>query len=142
MNEPSSASSRAATIRILQGQDIVTVIESFEVSAVRQQEAVEWASDHIARKWKEEPEFVAAVLLRGRERGGITSYSQWKRPVNGPAPAAVPVAWSLEVALPTFAMLDSRTYAVEFTDSAHRTKRPKQGISQRCTGAKPRYPVI
>jgi hypothetical protein len=38
--------------------------------------------------------------------------------VDGSAPATVPGAWSLEATLPAFTMLDSRTYAVEFTDSA------------------------
>ncbi len=119
MNDPSPASSFAATARILQDQDVVTVIERFDVPAAEQPEAVGRATDHIARGWKDDSEFVAAVLLRGRERGGITSYSQWKQPVDGSAPATVPGAWSLEATLPTFTMLDSRTYTVEFTDSAN-----------------------
>ena len=118
MNDPSPAASSAATVSILQDQDVVTVIERFDVPAAQQPEAVERATDRIRRGWKEDPGFVAAVLLRGRERGGISSYSQWELPADGSAPAAVPGAWSLEAALPAFAMLDSRTYTVEFTDSA------------------------
>ncbi len=115
-NETSSGS--AAAVRIARGQDIVTVIERFDVPAEKQSEAVGRATDHVALAWKEEPGFVAAVLLRGRGGGGIVAYSQWKRPVDGSLPVSVPGAWSLEAALPGFTMLDSRAYTVEFTDSA------------------------
>lgn len=118
MNDPSPATNIQATVRILEDQDVVTVIERFDVSARRQPEAAGQASEHIAREWVENPEFVAAVLLQGRAHGGITSYSQWKGPGAGSAPAEVPGAWSISSALPAFTMLDSRTYKVEFTDSA------------------------
>lgn len=120
MNEQTqtSASISAGEVRILAGRDVATVVERFDAPAARQPEAVERATDHVAREWKGNPEFVAAVLLRGRERGGITCYSQWRPPVDGSAPGAVPGSWSLEAILPAFTMLDSRTYAVEFSDSA------------------------
>lgn len=116
MNDPSTTPSSAATVRILRDQDVVTVIERFDVPAAEQPEAVERSTNRIARAWKEDPEFVAAVLLRGRERGGVSAYSRWKQPA-GRSPAAVPGAWSLGAALSGFAMADSRTYAVEFTDT-------------------------
>ena len=118
MNGPSSAASSAATVSIVQDGDVVAVIERFDVPGEQQSEAAGRTTDHIARGWKEDPGFVAAVLLRGRQRGGITSRWQWRRPADGSAPATVPGAWSLETILPTFAMLDSRTWTVEFTDSA------------------------
>lgn len=119
MNGSWPATDNSATaVRILQDRDVLTVIERFDVPAAQQPGAVERASSQIARVWKEAPDFVAAVLLRGREHGGIASYSQWRRPSDGYAPAAVPGAWSLEAALSEFVMLDSRAYAVEFTDSA------------------------
>lgn len=119
MNDSSLASSPAATAHVLQDSGIVTVIERFDVSATQQPEAIERATDHIAREWKKNSELVAAVLLRGRDHGGISSYSQWRQPADDSAPAAVVGAWSLAATLPMFTMLDSRTYTVEFTDSAH-----------------------
>ena len=138
MNNSPSTSSSVATVRILEDQDIVTVIERFEVSAGQQQEAVERATDHVTKEWKENSEFVAAVLLRGHEpsglapskflqgigSGGISSYSQWRLPADASAPVAVPEAWSLADALSAFKTLDSRTYAVEFTGWADSKSSP------------------
>lgn len=113
----SAPTSVAATVRVRPGQNVVTVIERFDVPAARQPEAVERATDPIVREWQRTPEFVSATLFRGRERGGVTCYAQWQ-PVDDAAPAEVPEAWSLGAALPTFARLDSRTYTVDFSDSA------------------------
>ncbi len=79
MNDPSPASSSAAAVRIFQDQDVVTVIERFDVPAARQPEAVGRATDHIARGWKEDsspywsgvadfqPDFFDVVLVEASQ---------------------------------------------------------------------------
>lgn len=119
MRHPSAASSTPEpVVTVAQDRAIVTVVERFDVSLDQQAEAVQKAADHIAQAWKGDAEFIGAMLLRGRDHGGVACYAQWKRPAEGAAPATPAAARSLTAVLPTFKLLDSRTYTVEFTAQA------------------------
>ena len=123
MSDPSTestASQKSEPVVTVSQEDrnVVTAIERFDVPAAYQSEALEQAADHIVQAWKENPDFVAAFLLRDRNHDGVACYAQWKRREDGAAPLAPVQSRSLAAALPTFTMLDSRTYTVEFTGSA------------------------
>jgi hypothetical protein len=120
MSSSFSASSTPSSTQvwIVPEPNIVTVIQRFDVPPAQQADFIKQASDQILQYWKASPEFIAVALLKGRDRGGVAAYAQWRKPVNSPAPATVPAAWSLASALPMFTLLDSRTYTVAFTDSA------------------------
>lgn len=125
MSNPSAASSTPEPmVTVSQDQDIVTAIERFDVPSDQQAETVQKATDHIAQEWKGDSEFVGAILLRGRVRGGVSCYAQWKRSADGSAPAAPAASRSLAAVLPSFKLLDSRTYTVEFTDQAESVTPP------------------
>lgn len=89
MSNPSAASSTPEpVVTVSQDRDIVTVIERFDVPSDQQAETVQKAANHIAQEWKGDSEFVGAILLRSRDRGGVSCYAQWKRPADGSSPAA------------------------------------------------------
>ena len=114
------------TITVTQDPGTVTVIERFDMPADLQGKAVELAENHIARAWKNEPDFVGAALLRCHNRGGLSCYAQWKRPSDGSSPNTpdAPIAsQTLAVALEmfrttTYRRMDSRTYTLDFSKSA------------------------
>lgn len=127
MSNPSTAfSTPEPVVTVSQDRDIVTAIERFDVPSDQQVEAVQKAADHIAQEWKGDSEFVGAILLRSRAHGGVSCYAQWKRQGDGSSPAAPSASRSLASALPTFKLLDSRTYTVEFTDQAESVALPTQ----------------
>ncbi|MEH2182271.1 antibiotic biosynthesis monooxygenase [Nostoc sp.] len=127
MSNPSATSSTLEpVVTISQDRDIVTAIKRFDVPSDQQAEAVQKAADHIAQEWKGDSKFVGAILLRGRDQGGVSCYAQWKSPTDGEEPSAPVASRSLAVALPTFKLLDSRTYTVEFTDQAESMTPPTQ----------------
>jgi len=104
---------------------ILTVIERFDVAADQQGNAIEQAADHIRQHWKNSADFVGAFLLRGRDHGGLCSYSQWKRPADA-APVAPAAYQSLTASLSAFTCLDARTYSVEFDHQEASVSPPTQ----------------
>jgi hypothetical protein len=125
MSNPSATSSTPEpAVTVFQDQNIITEIERFDVPSDQQVEAVQKAADHITHQWKADSEFVGAILLRGRVRGGISCYTQWKQAADASAPTAPTASRSLAAALPNFKLLDSRTYTVEFTAQAESVTPP------------------
>jgi quinol monooxygenase YgiN len=126
MSNPSIVSATIEpVVAISQGRDIMTAIERFDVPSEQRAEAIQKATDRIAQ-WKADLEFVGAILLRSRDRGGVACYSQWQRPADGASPATPTASRSLAATLPTFQLVDSRTYTVEFTDRADSVALPVQ----------------
>lgn len=123
-NSSAAFSTPEPVVTVSQDRDIVTAIERFDVPSDQQAEAVQKATDHIVQEWKGDSEFVGAILLRGRVRGGVSCYAQWKRPADGFSPAAPAASRSLAATLPSFKLLDSRTYTVEFTKQAESVAPP------------------
>ena len=118
MSNLSSAFSKSVPsstqLHVAPDPNIVTVIQRFEVPPNQQSDFIKQASAKVSQDFKEKPEFIAAVLLKGSDIGQMASYAQWRKTADSPAPATVPTAWSLASALQEFTLLDSRTYAVEF----------------------------
>lgn len=106
-----------AALTISQDPRIVTVIERFEVPDDRKDEAVEAAKGHVARTWMSDPAFVGAAVFRGREKAGLSCYSQWHRDGGNTAPFAPPASRSLAALLSAFRLQDSRTYSMDFTET-------------------------
>lgn len=121
---PPPGSMPEPAITVSQDRDIITPIERFDVPSDQQAETVQKAADHIAQQWKADSEFVGAILLRSRVHGGVSCYAQWKWAVDDSAPTIPAVSQSLATALPSFKLLDSRTYTVEFTDQAELVASP------------------
>lgn len=87
MSDPSAASSMPEpVVTVSQDRGIVTAIKRFDVPSDQQTEAVQKAADHIAQEWKADSEFVGTILLRSRDRGGVSCYAQWKMPADGSSP--------------------------------------------------------
>lgn len=103
-------------LRVRPGTNLVTVIERYDARPRDQRQALAVAS-RCLREWTDDVDFVAGLLLRGRDddRGGIATYVQWRAPSDGPPPDAVPTAWTLAPRLHSYPLRDSRTYRVEFT---------------------------
>jgi quinol monooxygenase YgiN len=125
-NSSAVSSTPEPVVTISQDRDIVTMIERFDVPSEQRAEAIQKAADHIEQAWKADSEFVGAILLRSRDRGGVSCYSQWKSPADGASPATPTASRSLAATLPTFQLVDSRTYTVEFTDRADSVALPVQ----------------
>ncbi|MBC8114326.1 MAG: antibiotic biosynthesis monooxygenase [Candidatus Saccharimonas sp.] len=120
----STTTNTESAITVSQDPGVVTVIERFDMPENLQGKAVELAESHIARAWRNEPSFVGAALLRCHNRGGVSCYSQWKRPSDGSpiTPDAPTAAQTLAVALEmfrttTYRRMDSRTYTLDFSKS-------------------------
>ena len=113
----SNSSSKTTQIHIAPDPKMVTVIQRFNIPPDQHAGFTQQASYQISNL-KEQPEFASAMLFRGRDSEQIAFYSQWRKIADSPVPTKVPTEWSLASALPMFALLDSRTYTVEFTDAA------------------------
>lgn len=125
MSNPSAAfSTPEPVVTVSQNRDIMTAIERFDVPSGQQAESVQKAVDYIAQEWKADSEFVGAILMRSRDHGGVSCYAQWKQAADGSAPTAPAASQSLAAALPTFKLVDSRTYTVEFTTQAESMTSP------------------
>ena len=119
-----STSSRAV-LTISQDPSIVTVIERFKVPANRKEEAIDIGKNHISQTWINDPDFIGAALLRGRDHDGISCYAQWKRSGGNMTPDAPPASQSMS-ALSTFKLLESRTFSMDFTEHAQAEVEPTQ----------------
>ena len=105
-----------SVLTISQDPDIVTVIERFDVPVEQQQAATVKAQSYIQENWQNEPNFVGVALLKSRDHGGLSSYSQWKR--TGSAPRVPDKSQTLAAALPEFKLLDSKCFSLEFSAEA------------------------
>lgn len=123
---PTTTANTDHTLTISPAPDIVTVIERFDMPTDLQGKAVELAQKQITQAWRNEPHFVGAALLKCRNRGGLSCYAHWKRPSDGSsaaAPDAPTATQTLAVALEmfrttTYRRMDSRTYTLDFSDTA------------------------
>jgi hypothetical protein len=97
---------------------IVTFIERFAVEPADQDDAVAKAIDYVDRSWLDDPEFIAVLVLRGRQNGGIVGYSQWQLTGDAPPSATPQGARSLAGPLAGYEVVDARGYSVEFTHQA------------------------
>lgn len=129
-----AAPSSEPTVVISERPEVTTVIERFDVTADRLDEAGGLVSAHVSGSWKTDAMFVGAVVLRSRdkERGGLSVYSQWHGLATDTLDEPPPAARSLRAPMAKFRMLDTRSYIVEFTRQAH----PQTGhtrVSMRAT---------
>ena len=105
-----------SVLTISQDPGIITVIERFDVPVEQQQAAAEKAQNYIQKNWKNDKNFVGVALLKSRDHGGLSSYSQWKR--IGSAPKAPENSQTLAAAFPGFKLLDSKCFSLEFSAQA------------------------
>jgi heme-degrading monooxygenase HmoA len=98
--------------------DLVNTIERYDVPAQHQDQAVGIARQTIRDAWLDNAGFVAALVLRGRQHGGLATYAQWRKSEAGTFPKGPAVSRSRRLALGDYALIDSRNYELAFTRQA------------------------